>query len=284
VRRRLLLLATLASFALPAEQARAAGSADVAALQVALRAHGLYSGDVDGGAGPGTRAAVRAFQARAGLDVDGVAGPATRRALGRRGRPSLGTRALAAGASGWDVAALQFLLAMHGFPSGPIDGGFGERTAAALARYQRFAGLGADGVAGPATVARLHGARPQSVLRFLSPVGIAPGDGFRPRGASMHTGLDYPAAYGAAVRAAGRGCVSTITYEPGGYGTLVVLRHRLGMTSWYAHLSSVAVGRGACVTAGQLIGRVGSSGRSSGPHLHFELRLRGAAVDPRSGL
>ena len=64
----------------------------------------------------------------------------------------------------------------------------------------------------------------------------------------------------------------------------MIVRHRLGMTSWYAHLSRIAVRRGTCLAAGALIGRVGSSGRSSGPHLHFELRLRGAAVDPAGGL
>ena len=61
---------------------------------------------------------------------------------------------------------------------------------------------------------------------------------------------------------------------------LVVLSHGSGMTSWYAHLSRIGVRRGACVAAGALIGRVGSTGQSTGPHLHFELRLRGAAVDP----
>jgi murein DD-endopeptidase MepM/ murein hydrolase activator NlpD len=52
------------------------------------------------------------------------------------------------------------------------------------------------------------------------------------------------------------------------------------MTSWYAHLSRIGVRRGACVAAGARVGRVGSTGESTGPHLHFELRLRGAAVDP----
>ena len=63
-----------------------------------------------------------------------------------------------------------------------------------------------------------------------------------------------------------------------------MIRHRLGMTSWYAHLSRIAVRRGQCVTGGDRIGRVGSTGHSTGPHLHFELRVRGAAVDPLSGL
>src|SRR5206468_12452324 len=89
----------------------AARSANVAALQVALRAERLYGGTVDGIRGPATRLAVRRFQARHGLAVDGVAGPRTRRALGRRGRPRLGRRPLTPGARGWDVAELQFLLA-----------------------------------------------------------------------------------------------------------------------------------------------------------------------------
>jgi peptidoglycan hydrolase-like protein with peptidoglycan-binding domain len=81
-------------------------SSRVAALQTALRAEGLYHGDTDGIDGPQTRAAVRRLQARRGLVVDGVAGPRTRRALGRRGRPALGSRPLRRGARGWDVAAL----------------------------------------------------------------------------------------------------------------------------------------------------------------------------------
>jgi murein DD-endopeptidase MepM/ murein hydrolase activator NlpD len=56
------------------------------------------------------------------------------------------------------------------------------------------------------------------------------------------------------------------------------------MTSWYAHLSRIAVRRGACVAAGTRLGAVGSTGESTGPHLHFELRLRGAAVDPSGSM
>jgi len=260
----------------------AAVSANTAALQVALRAKGLYDGTVDGIEGPATRAAVRALQARRGLAVDGIAGPRTRRALGRRGRPRLGSRSLRAPARGWDVAALQFLLARHGFPSGPVDGGLGPRTDAALRRFQAWAGLGADGIAGPATLAALGRPPPRSVLRFLPPRGLAPTDRFGPRGTMFHTGQDYPARSGTPVAAAGRGCVESVGRDDG-YGKLVVIRHRLGMTSWYAHLSRIDVPRGRCVVAGDRIGAVGTTGRSTGPHLHFELRLRGAAVDPRTG-
>src|SRR3954452_20960285 len=100
------------------------GSPVIAAVQVALRAKGLYSGTVDGFAGAGTRTGVRALQRRAGIAVDGVPGPQTLSALGRRGRPRLGSRVLSSGRNGFDVAELQFLLAWRGFPSAAIDGGF----------------------------------------------------------------------------------------------------------------------------------------------------------------
>ena len=259
-----------------------AASARTAALQVALKAHGLYPIAVDGVRGPYTTRGVRLLQQRRGLIVDGIAGPRTRHALGRLGRPRLGSRVISQGARGWDVAALQFLLARHGFPSGPVDGGLGPRSDAALRGFQAWAGLGADGVAGPATLAALRRAPPRSILRFAAPLGGAPTDRFGPRGAMFHTGQDYPAPFGTPVGAAGRGCVESVGWIDG-YGRVVVIRHRLGMTSWYAHLSRISVPRGRCVVAGDLVGRVGSTGRSTGPHLHLELRLRGAAVDPRTG-
>jgi peptidoglycan hydrolase-like protein with peptidoglycan-binding domain len=260
-----------------------AQSANVAALQVALRATGDYHGTVDGLRGPLTAAAVRRFQARRGLMADGIAGPRTRRALGRRGRPLVGRRVLREGRRGWDVAGLQFLLGRAGFPSGTMDGVLGPHTAAALRRYQAWAGLGADGLAGPATLGRLRAAPPRSPLIFAPPLASAPTDPFGPRGDRFHTGIDYPAAAGTRVAAAGRGCVTFAGWDSGGYGKLVVVGHRLGMTSYYAHLSSIAVSRGTCVVAGSRIGRVGTTGNSTGPHLHFELRLRGAAVPPRFG-
>ena len=108
-------------------RAEAAGSANVAALQVALRGSGLYGGTVDGVRGPGTTAAVRRLQSSHGLVADGVAGAQTRRTLGWRGGPSLGRRTLRSGHRGWDVAELQFKLAWRGFPSGTIDGGMGAK-------------------------------------------------------------------------------------------------------------------------------------------------------------
>jgi murein DD-endopeptidase MepM/ murein hydrolase activator NlpD len=252
----------------------------VAALQVALRAEHLYGGDVDGRAGPQTGLAVRAFQRRARLAVDGVAGSATRRALGRRGRPAYAARVIALGVRGWDVAELQFLMAWRGFPSGPIDGGFGARTRAALLRYQAWAGLAPDGTAGPATLRSLERPPARSPLAMLRPVQGVLGDGFGPRGNWFHSGVDFEAPAGTAVHAARGGRVAFAGWSSGGYGWLIIIDHGSGVTSWYAHLSHLDAAAGQPVAAGLLIGRVGASGRATGPHLHFEVRVRGAATDP----
>ncbi len=128
-----------------------ASSAKVAALQVALRAHGLDPGPIDGVRGPMTRRALLAFQRRKGLSCDGKLDPVTRRALGVRGRPLLGQRELTVGAVGWDVAVLEFRLRRHGLPTRAIDGRFTVATAAALKRFQRRQALVPDGIAGPHT-------------------------------------------------------------------------------------------------------------------------------------
>jgi peptidoglycan hydrolase-like protein with peptidoglycan-binding domain len=279
MRRRLAAAAVTALLPVPVET-EARPRAGVAALQVALRAHGLYSGDIDGIKGPGTRAGVRRFQARRGLAVDGIAGPATRRALGRRGRPRYGHRVMRSGTSGWDVAMLQFILGRKGFPSGTFDGGFGPRVEAAVRRFQAWAGIAADGVVGPGTRAALRRPRPRTSLRFYRPAAGPVGDRFGPRGDRFHSGLDFPLPYGARVQAAGRGCVTTAGYDAGGYGNLVVIQHRFGVSSWYAHLGTITVRRGECLVGGTRVGTVGSTGFSTGPHLHFELRVRGAVIDP----
>jgi murein DD-endopeptidase MepM/ murein hydrolase activator NlpD len=270
----------LAALAFAGETAKAATTgADTAALQVALRERGLYAGAIDGIAGPGTSAAVRALQSSAGIAVDGIAGPATRAALGWRGRPPLRSRPVVSGMRGWDVAAVQFLLARAGFPSGTFDGAAGPHFAAALLRFQSSAGLVADGVAGPATLARLAGGPPGSALRLRAPVAAPRGDGFGPRAAGFHTGIDFPAPVGAPVMAAGAGCVTFAGWNDG-YGMLVVLSLGGGVTTWYAHLSRIDVQPGACVGPGVRVGAVGATGRATGPHLHFEVRVRDAAIDP----
>jgi peptidoglycan hydrolase-like protein with peptidoglycan-binding domain len=274
-----LLAATAVALACPGV-AVGAGRSPVAALQVALSERGLYSGTIDGVAGPTTTVAVRAFQRRARLPVDGIAGTRTRAALGRYGRHTLGTRPLRVGAFGWDVAQLQFLLAWHGFPSGAFDGRFGAHTAGALRRFQRFAGLVPDGVAGPATLASLRGPAPRLVASLEWPIRAPVGDRFGPRGRGFHAGVDLPAGAGTPVAAAAAGRVVWAGYRRGGWGLLVTIAHRDGLRTMYAHLSHVDVRLGQRVQAGSRVGRVGATGEATGPHLHFEVRLRGAAVDP----
>jgi murein DD-endopeptidase MepM/ murein hydrolase activator NlpD len=264
--------------------AAALGRPSVAALQVTLRARGLYHGTIDGIPGPATTAAVRRFQRRAHLGVDGVVGLQTRRALGRYARHRYGGRILRSGRTGWDVAALQFALATHGFPSGTFDGGFGPRTAAALRRFQRFAHLGADGVAGPATYRALRRPPAHSPVSFRRPVRAAIGDRFGPRGDRFHSGVDFTASWGTPVRAGRAGRVAFAGWDAGGYGYLVTLRHGNGVRTMYAHLSRILVRRGQWIAAGAGLGRVGASGHAFGPHLHFEVRVRGAAVNPLSAL
>ena len=149
----LTVVATLAALAF----APTAGALNpqTAGLQIALRHHGLYPGPIDGVQGPKTVRAVRVFQRRHRLAVDGLAGPRTRAALGSHGRPLFGTRTLRRGIRGFDVGVLQFLLRRHGLRTGPLDGRFGARTAVALRRFQRRAGLTRDGVVGPRTARRL---------------------------------------------------------------------------------------------------------------------------------
>ena len=257
-----------------------AQSAEVAALQVALKAKGLYSGPVDGVPGPGTAAGVRAVQARAGIAVDGVSGPVTRQQLGRLGGPPFGSRVLRAPAIGWDASILQFLLATRGFPSGSFDGALGPRTTAALVRFQGSRGLSADGIAGPATYAAVRAPAQPFPIALRRPINAPLTDPFGPRGGRFHTGVDFPAPSGTPVYAAAYGCVRFVGDAGDGFGTVVTLGHNAEATSLYAHLSSASVTRGQCVGAGQMIGRVGTTGHSTGPHLHFETRLRGAAVRP----
>jgi len=281
---RALAAAFVLFLALAAPAAAAVGKPNVAALQVALRARGLYVGTIDGLAGPSTTTAVRRLQRRARIAVDGVAGPQTRTALGRYARHRFGTRLLNMGKSGWDVAALQFALATHGFPSGTFDGGFGPHTDAALRRFQRFAKLGADGVAGPATYAALRRPPARCPSSLRRPVRAPLGDRFGPRDNRFHTGIDFTASSGANVRAAASGRVIQAGWDSGGYGYLVTLWHGDGVRTMYAHLSAVLVHRGQRIAAGVRLGRVGATGHAHGPHLHFEVRVRGAAVDPLPAL
>src|SRR5215472_11806973 len=100
---------------------------------------------------------------------------------------------------------------------------------------------------------------------------------------AMHTGLDLHGETGDSVRATADGTVTAAGWS-GGYGRAVDVDHGNGLSTRYGHLSSIAVRVGQSVKTGQIIGNVGSTGRSTGPHLHYETRLKGEAVDPQKFL
>ena len=157
----------------------AAQSAKVAALQVALRANGLYKGEVDGISGPMTRGALLRFQRQNGIRVTGKVGFLTRCKLGALGKPLLGQRQLVRGRVGWDVASLEFRLRRFGLPAGKVDGRFDAATAAALKRYQRARGLDPDGVAGTRTFQALaRGTTTKRVATRAVVHTVRPGEGF----------------------------------------------------------------------------------------------------------
>jgi murein DD-endopeptidase MepM/ murein hydrolase activator NlpD len=100
---------------------------------------------------------------------------------------------------------------------------------------------------------------------------------------AMHTGLDLHGAIGDPVRATAEGTVKSAGWN-GGYGRAVDIDHGNGLSTRYAHLSSIEVHVGQPIRIGQIVGRIGSSGRSTGPHLHYETRVRGEPVDPQKFL
>ena len=125
---------------------------------------------------------------------------------------------------------------------------------------------------------------PVAASRISSGFGKIRIDPTTPTGTRTHKGLDMTAPMGAPVHAARGGQVVRAGSTTGGFGNLVVIDHGGGIRSFYGHLSSIEVKKGDTVEAGALIGGVGSTGRSSGPHLHFEVRQQGKSIDPTSDI
>ena len=100
------------------------------------------------------------------------------------------------------------------------------------------------------------------------------------RNTSYHKGIDIAKPAGESVKCALDGIVTFAGYNYGGYGNLVIIQHEDNMETYYAHLSDIYVSQGQSINEGDIIGAVGSTGYSTGPHLHFELRVGGTPVDP----
>jgi murein DD-endopeptidase MepM/ murein hydrolase activator NlpD len=118
-------------------------------------------------------------------------------------------------------------------------------------------------------------------VEFTSGFGVR-SDPFLGR-AAMHTGLDFRAQMGDPVRVTANGKVVSAGWS-GGYGRMVEVDHGNGLATRYGHLSEINVKLGQQVRIGEVIGEVGSTGRSTGPHLHYETRIEGEAVDPQKFL
>lgn len=191
-----------------------------------------------------------------------------------------------------DVAAFRAALAQAGLSPGrfgqaapPTDSGgpfvpLGEDLATSVFG-RTFASLQAD----VAEAERLRATLPR--VPFASPL-AGPPEVTSPFGArldpflgrpALHTGVDLREALGTEVRATADGKVVGAG-AAGGYGLMVEVEHGSGLATRYAHLSAVTVAPGDRVTRGQVIGQVGSTGRATGPHLHYETRIDGEAVDP----
>lgn len=101
-------------------------------------------------------------------------------------------------------------------------------------------------------------------------------------GGEAHGGQDFAAAYGTPVYATGDGVVSMSEYNANGYGKQVIIDHGYGYQTRYAHLSVISVEVGSIIKRGEQIGNVGSTGKSTGPHLHYEVVYRGTRVNPKN--
>jgi murein DD-endopeptidase MepM/ murein hydrolase activator NlpD len=162
-----------------------------------------------------------------------------------------------------------------GGPFVPLDSDagpeiFGAAVALVTAQLERFDAL-------QETASQLPLDKPMADASVTSRFGMRM-DPFRRRPA-MHTGIDFRAPSGQPARATAAGTVVTAGYSRG-YGYMVEIDHGEGLVTRYAHLSRVLAKKGQKVDRGAIVGRTGSTGRSTGPHLHYEIRIGGRAVDP----
>jgi murein DD-endopeptidase MepM/ murein hydrolase activator NlpD len=155
----------------------------------------------------------------------------------------------------------------------------GEATALAAQSSELAAQIQAAQVSPERTVASLAVDATQSASGLIWPVSGPVVSPFGMRWGRLHEGIDISAGSGSPIAAAASGTVISVGYM-GGYGNLVVIDHGGGLATAYAHLSGYAVGSGQSISQGQVVGYVGCTGHCYGPHVHFEVRVNGAAVDP----
>jgi len=154
---------------------------------------------------------------------------------------------------------------------GPFDGNADPTFKQLFTSWKKLDNLASGAIAVPSD-------KPVRTAAFTSGYGVR-SDPFG-RGAAMHGGIDLAGPYGTPIYATADGTVGRAGWNSGGYGNLVELDHGRGIQTRYGHLSQILVQSGQQVKRGQLIARMGSTGRSTGSHLHYEVRIEGRPVNP----
>jgi murein DD-endopeptidase MepM/ murein hydrolase activator NlpD len=173
-----------------------------------------------------------------------------------------------------DAASLRRLgfYPADGGQGGPFDSANGDPTFKQLfSSWKKLDSLQNGAIAIPSD-------KPVRTGAFTSGYGVR-SDPFQGR-AAMHAGIDLSGPVGTPIYATADGTVTAAGWNSGGYGNLVKIDHGRGIETRYGHMSSIAIYPGQHITRGQLIGRMGSTGRSTGSHLHYEVRIDGRAVNP----
>ena len=154
---------------------------------------------------------------------------------------------------------------------GPFDGNADPTFKQLFTSWKKLDNLASGAIAVPSD-------KPVKTAAFTSGYGVR-SDPFR-GGAAMHAGIDLAGPHGTPIYATADGTVTTAGWNSGGYGNLIKVDHGRGIETRYGHLAQMLVRDGQQVKRGQLIGRMGSTGRSTGNHLHYEVRIDGRAVNP----
>jgi murein DD-endopeptidase MepM/ murein hydrolase activator NlpD len=154
---------------------------------------------------------------------------------------------------------------------GPFDGSADPTFKQLFTSWKKLDNLASGAIAVPSD-------KPVKTAAFTSGYGVR-SDPFR-GGAAMHAGIDLAGPHGTPIYATADGVVTTAKWNSGGYGNLIKVDHGRGIETRYGHLAQMLVRDGQQVKRGQLIGRMGSTGRSTGNHLHYEVRIDGRAVNP----